>query len=133
MDLGINLPLCLCMDAKMEETQDRRYHQRLPLRLNVLCQTVGLSGGRSYSGSTVDVSTGGMLVEMNEPGLNEGQLISVEVSVPPTTGLMEYGGRLSSYARVCRIDQEQMEQIELSKAGSKAIALEFCDCPHFST
>ena len=116
----------------MEETKDRRYHQRLALRLNVQCQTVGLSGGKSFSGSTVDVSTGGMLVEMSEPGLNEGQLISVEMAVPPSTGLMEYGGRLSSYARVCRIDDENVAQSE-PESRSKAIALEFCDSPHFST
>ena len=112
---------------KMEQIKDRRYHQRLPLRLNVLCQTVGLSSGKSYTGNTIDVSTGGMLVEVNEGGLDEGQLLSIEMSVPPTTGLVEYGGRFSSYARVCRVLERDDD------CFAKAIALEFCDCPHFRT
>lgn len=111
----------------MDSAKERRFHQRLPLRLNVLCQTVGLSSGKSYTGSTIDVSTGGMLVEVNESGLDEGQLLSIEMSVPPTTGLVEYGGRFSSYARVCRVLERRDD------SSAKAVALEFCDSPHFRT
>ena len=111
----------------MENTKEKRYHQRLPLRLRVHCQTVGLSSGKSYNGNTVDVSPGGMLVELSEPGLQEGQLLSIEMHVPPTTGLVEYGGRFSSYARVCRILEYNPEQ------SAKTVALEFCDSPHYRT
>lgn len=112
---------------KMETITEKRYHQRLPLRLSVHCQTVGLSSGESYNGSTVDVSPGGILVELNEPGLQEGQLLSIEMHVPPTTGLVEYGGRFSSYARVCRVLEYTPE------CTAKKVALEFCDSPHFKT
>ena len=114
----------------MEHVKNRRFHERRPLRLNVLCQTVGLSGGKAYTGSTIDVSTGGMLVEINDGRLNEGQLLSVEMSVPPTTGLLEYGGRFSSYARVCRTD---IERDEFSSSNARTVALEFCDSPHLRT
>jgi hypothetical protein len=110
----------------MENVKNRRFHKRLPLKLNVLCQTVGLSGGRAYTGSTIDVSSGGMLVEINDGRLNEGQLLSVEMSVPPTTGLLEYGGRFSSYARVCRTD---IDRSEFPDSNARAVALEFCDSP----
>ena len=114
----------------MENIENRRFHKRLPLRLNVLCQTVGLSGGRAYTGNTVDVSTGGMLLEINDGRLSEGQLLSVEMSVPPTTGLLEYGGRFSSYARVCRTG---IDRDEFPESGARAVALEFCDSPHLRT
>jgi hypothetical protein len=67
-----------------------------------------------------------MLVEINGGRLNEGQLLSVEMSVPPTTGLLEYGGRFSSYARVCRAD---IDRSEFPDSSIRAVALEFCDSP----
>jgi hypothetical protein len=109
----------------MDQTSERRYYQRLPLKLSVHCQTVGLSSGKFYTGSTIDVSTGGMLLEVNEPGLDEGQLLSIEMAVPPTTGLAEHGGRFSSYARVCRVLERRND------SSAKAVALEFCDSPRF--
>lgn len=61
---------------------DRRKHKRLPLKFTVLCQKVGLSDGRLYSGNTVNVSPGGMLVEVNNAKLRDGELVSVEMTVP---------------------------------------------------
>ena len=104
----------------MEE--NRRRHKRLPLKLSIFCQKVGATGGRIISGKTVNVSPGGMLVEMKSGEINHGELLSVEMSVPPTEGLLDFGGSLSSYARVVRLDgsNELLENM---------IALEFCDSP----
>jgi hypothetical protein len=107
---------------------DRRKHKRIPLKFTVLCQKVGLSDGRLYSGNTVNVSPGGMLVEVNQSPLRDGELVSVEMTVPPTEGLLEYGGRFSSYARVIRVYANDMDS-GITNSFGNAIAMEFCESP----
>jgi len=104
---------------------DRRIHKRFPLKLSIFCQKVGLSGGKLIPGRTVNVSPGGMLVEMRGGDLKDGELISVEMSVPPTEGLLDFGGSFSSYARVVRSHNHQ----ETREPSEKVVALEFCDSP----
>ena len=111
----------------MEE--DRRRHRRFPLKLSILCQKVGLSGGDLVSGKTVNVGPGGMLVEVNTGSVAEGDLLSVEMSVPPMEGLLDFGGSLSNHARVVRSTNHGSSQ----ESAEKVIALEFCDPPKLRT
>ncbi len=115
----------------MKDEGDKRDHKRLPLRLNVLCHKVGAPTATAYTGNSVNVSPGGMLMEVHGRGLGLGDLISIEMSVPPTEGLLEYGGRFTSYARVLRINETTNPQGPSQKRGSLAqkIALEFCESP----
>lgn len=111
----------------MEE--DRRRHRRFPLKLSIICQKVGLSGGELVSGKTVNVGPGGMLVEVNSGDVTEGELLSVEMSVPPMEGLLDFGGMLSNHARVVRSKNHE----DSEEASEKVIALEFCDSPKLRT
>jgi hypothetical protein len=115
------------MEATIMES-DRRRHKRMPVKFSVLCQKVGLSDGRFYSGNTVNVSPGGMLVEVANSQIKDGELMSVEMTVPPTEGLLEYGGNFSGYARVIRVDQPQAARPAIVSHAS-AVALEFCESP----
>lgn len=110
-------------------SKNRRLHKRLQLKISVLCQTVGISGGSSFTGNTVDVSPGGMLVEFNSGGLSQGQLLSIEMSVPPTEGLLEYGGRFSSYARIIRLEEAKSGMPNSTASLVQTAALEFCQSP----
>jgi hypothetical protein len=113
----------------MGSEKNRRIHKRLQLKISVLCQTVGICGGSAFTGNTVDVSPGGILVEFNSRGLSDGQLLSIEMSVPPTEGLLEYGGRFSSYARVIRLDEAKAGVAIDSSSMVQTAALEFCQSP----
>ena len=113
----------------MDSEKDRRIHKRLQLKISVLCQTVGICGGNAFTGKTVDVSPGGILVEFNSRGLSDGQLLSIEMSVPPTEGLLEYGGRFSSYARVIRLEDAKAGVGPDSSSMVQTAALEFCQSP----
>jgi len=104
---------------------DRRIHKRFPLKLSIFCQKVGHSGGKLISGKTVNVSPGGMLVEMKSGDLKSGELLCVEMSVPPTEGLLDFGGSFSGYARVVRADNHH----SMEESLEKVVALEFCDSP----
>jgi len=111
----------------MEE--DRRKHRRFPLKLSIVCRKVGLSDGKLISGKTVNVGPGGMLVKVNGGGVAEGELLSVEMSVPPTEGSLDFGGSLSSHAKVVRSDDHEGPE----SSTEKIIALEFCDSPKLRT
>lgn len=104
---------------------ERRMHKRFPLKLSIFCQKVGNSGSRLILGRTVNVSPGGMLVEMKSGDLKDGELICVEMSVPPTEGLLDFGGSFSGHARVVRSDHHHA----MNESHEKFVALEFCDCP----
>lgn len=109
--------------------KDRRGDQRLPLKLTVICQKVGQSPGDVYAANTVNVSSGGMLMEINSRSLRPGQLLSVEMSLPPTEGLLEFGGRFSTYARVLRVQEHTPKNNRGYVTRTQQIALEFCQSP----
>ncbi|MCX5636884.1 MAG: PilZ domain-containing protein [Planctomycetota bacterium] len=111
----------------MEAEQERRRHDRLPMKLTVICQKVGTPGGSLYSGNTVNVSPGGMLMEVNGHGLSEGSLVSVDMSIPETGQFGECGGRLNSYARVIRVDKSDSRHPDRNPGCAQTVALEFCD------
>ena len=110
----------------MNEEKDRRKYQRQPLRLTMLCQKVGQLGGTVYPGNTLNVSPGGVLAEFSDCQLQDGELVSIDMTVPPTEGLLDYGGRFSSYARVVRTNSLATTK---SHSITQAVALEFCESP----
>ena len=113
----------------VETEEDRRKHQRLPLRLAVSCQKVGRPESKIViRGNTINVSPGGVLMEIGTGALAAGELLSIEMSVPPTRGLLEYGGRISSYARVVRTRGENLPKAAKPTTPAQ-IALEFCEPP----
>lgn len=113
----------------MKEDKDRRRHQRLGLRLTVLCQKVGQAGGTVYAGNTINVSPGGLLAEFGDCRLEDGELVSIDMTVPPTEGLLDYGGRISGYARIVRVDRPHSLATNQSHSTTRAVALEFCESP----
>ena len=68
-------------------------------------------------------------MEINDCRFNDGELISVEMSVPPSDGMLTYGGRVSSYARVIRVAPPELGKTAKSASQVQHIALEFCVSP----
>jgi hypothetical protein len=112
----------------MRSGEDRRRHRRLPLRLEVLFKRVGSSAADTRSGKTLNVSTGGMLVEINshEHNYRTDDLLSIDMSVEPSGGTLEYGGELSNHARIARIRTAPGHG---RKNPKTQIALQFCEPP----
>jgi hypothetical protein len=111
---------------------DKRQYKRIPLKLAVLCQKAGLMEGRLYTGNTLNVCPGGVLLEINGANLKKGDLVNLELAIPPTRGLLEYGGRFSTYARVLRIEiphENANNGISDEISHIQRIAMEFCEVP----
>ena len=83
---------------------EKRKYQRLPIGLDLSCRGVGSTAEGWHSGRTTNVSPGGLYFQTNVGTFKPGSLVNVELSIPPTTGLLEYGGRISGFARVLRAD-----------------------------
>jgi hypothetical protein len=91
---------------------------------------IGSKTEKPYSGCTVNVGSGGLYIETGSCQLKRGELLKVELAVPPTPGLLEFGGKLAGFARVLRGDRI------CDGAGSKdsrsrkhGAALQFCRPP----
>jgi len=112
----------------MRSGEDKRRHHRLPLRLEVLFRRIAPSSAGACSGRTLNVSTGGMLVEINDRGhdYRTGELLSIDMSVEPGEGMLEYGGELSNLARIVRIRTAPGRGRKYAK---RQIALQFCEPP----
>jgi len=69
-----------------------------------------------------------MLVEINdhEQVYQNNELLSVNMTVEPGEGILEYGGKLSSYARIVRIRTSPKRGNNTSKTR---LALRFCELP----
>jgi hypothetical protein len=126
VDIVINV-LCRLKsrDANMRGA-DKRKHDRLPLRLDLLCQRVGVGGNDIYTGKTINVSTGGVLFHVVNGKLSCDDLLNLELTVPPTEGLLELGGKMSTFARVVRVHHAHHDDKQ-----HHAVAAEFLESPKF--
>jgi len=108
------------------ERNERRKSQRLGARFNLSYRQVGSITNRAHVGRTVNVAAGGLYFETQDEALKPGSLLEVELSIPPERGVLEFGGRISGFAKVLRADLISEEDSTNSKQG---IAVQFCKTP----
>ena len=114
----------------MRGDEERRKHRRLPLRLGVCCQKVGSADGDLFRGDTVNISTGGVLIESTGfDKAQEGDLFNVDFEAPPAEDTFEFRGKFSGFARVVRIIDCAVNDNRTVGISKKHMALEFCSRP----
>ena len=111
------------------DIDEKRKYKRLSVGLELSCYKVGSAAEKLYAGRTVNVSPGGLYFQTTADAFQPGNLLRVELSVPPTTGLLEFGGRISGFAKVLRTSNI----CESTSSGRYGVALEFCRTPRLST
>ncbi len=113
----------------MDGTERRRY-KRLGAKFDISCHEVGSATERAHTGRTVNVSPGGLYFETQSATFKPGSLLEVELSIPPRRGLLEFGGRISGFARVMRTDNiyESAGGTDLS-SEIFGVAVQFCRSP----
>ena len=105
--------------------KEKRKFKRLPLEYDLTCHRVDSDGTAIHSGISVDVSTGGIFFQTPCGQFEPGNLLKIELSIPPTKGLLEYGGRIAGFAKVIR-------KSDISTANN-GFAAEFCQPLRLST
>jgi len=105
----------------------KRKYKRLPIKLDLSYVEADSTIEKSHAGCTVNVSPGGLYFETAAGKFKPGSLLKVELLIPPTSGLLEFGGTMSGLGRILRIDN-----IICSCTGTEmpsvrsGVALEFC-------
>ena len=84
---------------------ERRKHRRLQMHLPLEFRRVTESAAGKYHSVTRDVSTGGIYFETAMDDLRKGELLDIEMTIPPGEGHFPYQGRVSSVARVVRTEK----------------------------
>jgi hypothetical protein len=112
---------------------ERRRHRRLPIKIPLSCSKVGSTAEKARKGLTVNVSPTGLYFQTRAATFKDGGLVRVELSIPPTTGVLEFGGTISSFARVVRARRIEDSHTSTGLSSSKfGVALEFCQPPKLS-
>ncbi|MBA7655049.1 hypothetical protein ES703_62946 [subsurface metagenome] len=113
---------------------DKRRFKRLTAKFDLSCFKVGQTAETVYTGRTVNVSPGGLYFETSADTFSTGNLLRIELSIPPKAGQLDYGGRISAFARVLRAETidpiHDTPHLSYSRYG---VALEFCRSPKLST
>ncbi|UCG46087.1 MAG: PilZ domain-containing protein [Phycisphaerales bacterium] len=117
----------------MDGPEKRRY-RRLAVSFGLSWCKTGRGKGESYTGRTVNVSPGGLYFETSAETLKPGNVLDVRLSVPPTTGQLELGGRLSGFGRVLRVEERPVGDRGRDSSGMLyGVALEFFQAPRLRT
>jgi hypothetical protein len=114
---------------KMGNPGNRRY-QRIPIKLDLSCHKIGSFAEKWYAGRTINISPGGLYFQTTTNEFKPGDFLNVEFLIQPRTGLLEYGGRISGFARVLRADDVGRSHAEvISPSGRSGVAVQFCQSP----
>jgi len=109
---------------------EKRRHRRLGAAYNISCRKIGSSGNESYEGCTVNVGPGGLYFETPADVFETGNLLRLELSIQPTPGLLEFGGKIAGFAKVLRVRNVTDSAVGTgSSSGVYGVALEFCRPP----
>ena len=113
---------------------EKRRFGRLPLKLHLSCHRVDSPSGILHTGRTINVGPGGIYFETDSKVFKAGHLLKVDLSIPPTDGLLELGGRVSGFAKVLRTCHlPASDEDALLDSVCHGVAVEFCHPPRLST
>ena len=114
-------------------TSERRRFRRVGAELDVSLNEVGAGAERYCIGRTINVSPGGLYFQTSADtfkagDIPRGALFKVEMSIPPTKGLLEFGGKVACFAKLLRTSKIPDPLLP----GNYGVALEFCQSPKLS-
>ena len=87
------------------DRNEKRTHRRLDARYDVSCRKIGSIADKTYPAHTGNVSSGGLYIQTVAGKFEPGDLLHVELTVPPTPGLLEFGGKIAGCAKVLRVEK----------------------------
>ena len=85
--------------------RERRKYRRLQMHLPVEFRRASETSSGYHRSVTRDVSTGGLYFETVLDDLAKGELLDIEMTIPPGEGHFPYQGRVSSVAKVVRTEK----------------------------
>ena len=112
---------------------ERRGHRRLKIKYALSYRRVGRADARRRKGCVRDVSAAGLYFWTATRESKAGQLLRLELSIPPRAGVLESGGMMWGYARVVRTESISGPEAEgYARAAGYGVGVQFCQGPKFS-
>jgi hypothetical protein len=109
---------------------ERRKFKRMGARFDISYIQVGSVKEQPKSGYTVNLSPGGLYFKTSDCISGQGDLLNVQLTIPPTQGLLEFGGKMRGFARVLRTENIVVNTGDRDLSSEKyGVALEFCHPP----
>ena len=106
---------------------DKRKYKRLTIKLDLSYRKVDSMAKKSHASCTVNVSPGGLYFETAADVFKLGSLLKVELSIPPTSGMPEFGGSISGLGKVLRTHTISGSRTDTELPSVRSgVALEFC-------
>ena len=112
---------------------EKRRFKRLAAKFDLSCFKVDATPQTLHTGRTLNVSPGGLYFETPADSFSTGNLLRIELSIPPKAGQLDYGGRISAFAKVLRTETINRANAVHSSYSRYGIALEFCRSPKLCT
>jgi hypothetical protein len=112
---------------------EKRRFKRLLANFDLSCSKVDAASQTICTGRTINVSPGGLYFETSADSFSAGNLLRIELSIPPKAGQLDYGGRISAFAKVLRTETIDHIHAARSSYNRYGIALEFCRSPTLCT
>lgn len=109
---------------------EKRKHKRLGAKFDISCRRIGSQTSEIHEGRTTNISSGGVYFQTTANTFKRGDLLKVELLIPPTSNLLECGGKMEGFAKVLRTDSYfDPTENDRSSDSSHGIALQFCRPP----
>jgi len=110
----------------MEGSEERKF-KRLGVKFDISCVQVGSLKEQYQAGCTVNLCPGGLYFKTDSNAYKPGDLLKVNLRIPPTHGLLEFGGKISGYAKVLRTeDVDGSDGYGNEPSQRYGVAVEFC-------
>jgi hypothetical protein len=110
---------------------NRRQHRRLQIRFLLTCSQISPLKEDVYKGLTLNISTGGICFETAAKTFEPGDLVKLELLVPPTVGVLELGGKINAFAMILRTERINGSSPQKEIYNRCAVAAQFCQTPSF--
>lgn len=112
------------------DRHEKRMFQRLGATYEISCHRIGSQTSQVYEGLTENVSPGGVYFRTKTKTFKRGDLLKVELSIPPRQGILEFGGKMMGFAKVLRADNtNRCSPDDASSDRLYGVALQFCRSP----
>ena len=114
----------------MMDRHEKRKYVRLGATFGLSYRRVGSQTGQNRQGYTVNICPGGVYFRTKADTFKRGDLLKIELSIPPRSGQLEFGGKMACFAKVLRADKILNSSEEDMPSGNDyGIALQFCRPP----
>lgn len=118
----------------MSSERDRRQHKRLNLALPIQVRAQDNTGTLFETTFTSNISAGGLYLETSrwhDPEVD--QVVDVSIGVPPVVSDMMPMAKITTSARVARVDEiSRAEDADRAARRRQGTALVFCDRLRYS-